>query len=93
MLMGNYSGYEFDPDFNRTMVDILCLSGNSDVVQRQVNPDAPYSPTHVGIIKRFIKAGVDRETYAVYIPVSYTHLDVYKRQGSQAVLNGRRYRE
>ena len=69
--MGNYSGREFDPDFDRTDVDILCISGKSDIVQKPVDPADPYRSSHIGIFERCIETGDKKETYAVYIPEDF----------------------
>ncbi|MCH1982676.1 hypothetical protein MCG98_08885 [Ruminococcus sp. OA3] len=69
--MENYSGYEFDPDFDRTDVDILCISGKSDIVQKPVDPADPYRSSHIGIFQRCIETGDNKETYAVYIPEDF----------------------
>ena len=59
--MGNYSGREFDPDFDRTDVDILCISEKSDIVQKPVDPADPYRSSHIGIFERCIETGDKRK--------------------------------
>ena len=63
-----YTGCEFDPDFNRLDVDILCLSGKSDVIQELPDPEDPYQAPHIGIFHRQILVEDKKENYCVYIP-------------------------
>lgn len=69
--MDNYQGYEFDPEFNRVDVEILCVSAKSDVVQKPADPADPYRAPHTGIFKRRIITEGQEESYFVYIPENF----------------------
>ena len=56
------------PDFDRTDVDILCISGKSDIVQKPVDPADPTGPHTSEYLSGVLRPVIKRETYAV----SYT---------------------
>ena len=61
-----------------------CVTTVSYTHLQTVNPDSSYdalSSVTVGAISNtYIGSGVTKKSAATYTPVSYTHLDVYKRQ-------------
>lgn len=69
--MNDYSGYEFDPEFNRVDVEILCVSEKSDVIQKPADPEDPYRAPHTGFFHRRILAEEKEEEYVVYIPEQF----------------------
>lgn len=66
--MRKYSGYEFDPDLNRLLMDLSFVDGKSDIIQKAVSPEDPYAAPHPGYHTRDVEVSGRKMEYTMYIP-------------------------